>query len=536
MRTRTFRVGYLFAGIGGAALGFADSKARLGDDTARFQNVGGVDIDGEACADFERLTGARATLADVAMMSPAALRDAWGASAPDTVFLSPPCKGYSRLLSNKSAATPKYEALNRLVLQGLWLLCETWPDAPPATIVLENVPGIVSRGADILDAAKRLLMLYGYRLDDRQHDCGELGGLAQHRKRYLLVARCPRRVPAFIYRPPTLRVRGCGEVLGRLPLPLTPDAVEAGPLHVLPRLSWRTWMRLAAIPAGGDWRDLPGVVPEGAKRRSVFARYDLRGWDQTARTVAGDGSNGGFGVADPRWHNGALGVVRWEDATGVVTGNGRPVSGRFTVADPRLVELLALEQTARGADTFKGRPGLLRVQAWEDPSRAVTGSASVTGSNGSAAIADPRLAPDGHWRNGTLGVLRWEDAAATVIGNARIDAGPFAVADPREAPAVPPVIEAPDGTWHRPMTTLDLAALQDYADDIRRIGGRLAGARQASWRERIGNGVPKRAATAIGDAILMALLAGALGTWTLGSTGIWVRRDGRSEHEWSAEA
>lgn len=39
----------------------------------------------------------------------------------------------------------------------------------------------------------------------------------------------------------------------------------------------------------------------------------------------------------------------------------------------------------------------------------------------------------------------------------------------------------------------------------------------------------------IGESILTALLAGALGTWTLGSTGIWVRNDGRTEHEWAAE-
>lgn len=33
----------------------------------------------------------------------------------------------------------------------------------------------------------------------------------------------------------------------------------------------------------------------------------------------------------------------------------------------------------------------------------------------------------------------------------------------------------------------------------------------------------------------LALLAAALGTWTLGGTGIWVRNDGRTETELEAE-
>lgn len=64
----------------------------------------------------------------------------------------------------------------------------------------------------------------------------------------------------------------------------------------------------------------------------------------------------------------------------------------------------------------------------------------------------------------------------------------------------------------------------------------LAGKSTGRHRERIGNAVPVGAAQAIGASILRALLAGALGTWTLGSGGIWVRRDGRTEHEWRAEA
>lgn len=457
--TRTFRAGFLFSGLGAGALGFLNSLGSLGDDQARFENAGGVDIDPESCADFEYLTGSRATQADVSQMTPSDLRTAMGSVAPDCVFLSPPCKGFSALLSHASSQRPEYQSLNRLVLQGVWLLLETWPDDPPKTIVIENVPRIVSRGADLLHQVRTLLTAAGYRLHEATHDCGEVGGLAQHRRRFLLVARLERRVSAYVYRPPSLRVRACGEVLDRLPLPLGEEAEDAGELHRLPRLSWRTWVRLSLIPPGGDWRDLP-----------------------------------------------------------------------------RQTEGVSLERTAERADTFKGRPGLMGVADWKRPSSAITGSASPTGSNGVATVADPRIAAlRCRPRSGVYGVLDWKKAATTVTGSASVDNGTFAVADPRRTPQKAPVIRSRWDCWHRPLSTLELAALQGLPTSLSGGPLRLAGRSVSRWRERIGNAVPVGAAKAIGDSILTALLAGSLGTWTLGSTGIWVRDDGRTEHEWQPE-
>lgn len=283
------------------------------------------------------------------------------------------------------------------------------------------------------------------------------------------------------YQPPRQRVRAIGEVLETLPLP---EAPEAGPLHTLPRLSWLTWLRLAMIPAGGDWRALPRVVPEGAERRSVWARYDVRGWDQTARTVAGEGSNGGFGVADPR------------------------------VADA-----VALKSPSR--------PNLLGVRGWDQPALTVTGSASVSSSNGAAAVADPReLALGCAPRAGAYGVLSWEEAARTITGSMAVDNGRAAVADPRPpGDHRYPIIIAEDGTWHRPLTPLELAALQGIPTVIDGRPLELAGRRRSGWIERIGNAVPVGAAQAIGDQLLRPLLAGALDRWVLGGTEIWVQEE-----------
>lgn len=254
--SHTFTSAFLFCGLGAGARGFLEATARLGSSSGRFRSLGGVDNDPLACQDFEYLTKSPALCADLSTLTPAELRAAWGEASPDCLFLSPPCKGFSGLLSKASAAKPHYQALNRLVLQGLFLACETWA-TPPALLVLENVPRITTRGALLLAQVRQLLASYGYLFHESTHDCGQIGGLAQHRRRYLLVARRPVAVPAYVYKPPLRRVLACGAVLGTLPLPEDP---AAGALHRLPRLSWLNWVRLALIPAGGDWRDLPGAA------------------------------------------------------------------------------------------------------------------------------------------------------------------------------------------------------------------------------------------------------------------------------------
>lgn len=507
---REFTSGFLFCGLGAGALGFLRSCAQLGGATARFRSLGGVDIDPEACADFEMLTGSPALCADLATLTPGELRGAWGNRRPDVIFSSPPCKGFSGLLSNRVAQSEKYQALNRLVLQGLFLACETWSEPPPL-IVLENVPRIQSRGAHLLRQVRQLLAGYGYVFHEGTHDCGEIGGLAQHRRRYLLVARRPADVPSFVYQPPRQRVKAIGEVLEKLPLPEDPGA---GPLHTLPRLSWLTWLRLALIPAGGDWRDLPRVVPEGAERRSVWARCDVRGWYQSARTVAGEGSNGGFDVValrSPSRPN-LFGVRGWDQPALTVTGSASVSgsNGAAAVADPRIPEW---------------HKGILGVRQWNEPSGTVTGSAAP--SRGAFALADPReLALGCAPRAGAYGVLSWEEAARTITGSMAIDNGRAAVADPRPpGDHRYPIIIAADGTWHRPLTPLELAALQGIPTVIYGRPLELAGRRRSGWIERIGNAVPVGAAQAIGDQLLRALLAAALETWTLGSTPIWVQEE-----------
>lgn len=511
-----FTAFFPFCGLGAGAMGFLDAQVSVLGRKARFCSLGGIDNDPLACEDFRALTGSPCLEADVGAMTAADLLE-FCPRSPDVLFMSPPCKGFSGLLGAAKSKTAKYQALNRLVLDWTEIMLEAWGAHPPGLVLLENVPRISSRGKPLLAKVRRLLKRAGYVFHAQTHDCGELGGLAQRRRRYLLLARQPRRIQPLLYQPPTRRVRACGEVLGELPMPNDP---AGGPMHVMPKISWLNWVRLALIPAGGDWRDLPGVLDDLQARREVHKRHAVEDWDAPTGSIAGSGSNGVANVADPRIKafSGAYGVVPWADPVGTVIGNARPSTGAGTVADPRV---------GRAYDHG------YRVLGWDEASFAVHGQ-SMPGC-GAYSVADIRI--DGAPRAGAYGVIPWDEAAKTVTGAGRIDNGPWAIADSRRPEAPPamvikdvrkpppavPVILAADGTWHRPLTTLELAALQGMPT---RIGGRsldLAGGSSTKWRERIGNAVPPPAARAIAEQMLIALVEELEGRMLLrGDGSVWV--------------
>lgn len=440
---KTYRVGHLFCGIGAGAKGFNEANPRVRGVAARFVCAGGVDVDPGAIDNFGRITGVPGTVLDLfdrqqyidfhgreppkgwSEATPADIWRAHGSRPVDVMFLSPPCKGFSGLLSQKASQALKYQALNRLTVRGIWLTLEAYKDDPVAIILLENVPRIETRGRELLEEIKQLLRAYGYVVVESKHDCGEIGDLAQSRKRFLLIARHPSKVPNFIYQPHKSKLRGVGEVIGLLPLPGDP---VAGPMHRVPALQWKTWVRLAFVPAGRDWRALNelaiadgvlrdyGIVPDQMRENGL----GVLGWDQTAPVITSQRSpgQGRFSVADPRPidppHNDALGVRGWTDPARVVAGRQGPTNGAFSVADPR----------------DDGRHhGSLGVKSWDEPAGVVGGATRPT--NGPHSVADPRpgYGPDTHEH--VLGVKAWDESAGTVTARSNPTSGPHAVADPR---------------------------------------------------------------------------------------------------------
>lgn len=463
--------------------------------------------------------------------------------------------------------TPKYQALNELTLRCIWLFGEAWKDDAVPLLVFENVPRLATRGRHLLDQINKVLSHFGYAVAETTHDCGVIGGLAQSRKRFLLVARHIEKVPPFLYEPEKKTLKSVGSILGRMPL--AGDIEAAGPMHRVPALQWKTWVRLALVTAGKDWRSLNDLAIEDGYLRDLVIVPEYRAgylgvhdWHDTAGTVAGRSSptNGAFSVADPRSKAGALqyqqyGVRRWDETSGAVIGVKSPGQGTFSVADPRrpgdgfgkyLVTpfdnaagtVIAGSTTGQGAFAVQDpryhnwHPGAssrkLGVCPWDKSAGTVTGSQQVA--SGALSIADPRpgmkrTKGDAYLTGGHYGVVGWNEQCGAVSASAKQDNGRWSVADPRMPEAnerLTCVIESLDGTWHRPFTTLELAALQSLVEPEEQF--ELDGLSDQAWRERIGNAVPPDAAEAIADVMGTTLLLAASGeTFMLNSMPIWVR-------------
>ena len=600
---RTHTALFPFCGIGGGALGFQGASARLEKlgVAARFKVLGGIEYEPGTARDFERLTGAPCLAMDVRKITPALLREWFGPDAPDVVFFSPPCKGASGLLSEELAASEKYAAMNELAIVWLELMFAAWPEGP-RLVLMENVPRIRTRAAGTMKRVRAILRSHGYVTHDSAHNLGELGGLAQNRQRLLLVGRCTKRVPALLYQPTPMRVRSVGEVLGALPLPGDP---AAGPLHRLPAIDPITALRLALIPAGGDWKDLPAQVvlpPELAAvvgKGKVSARtpfndvYRVVRWDETAPCVTGGATPtaGGVTVADPRVSGASQytnnhAVIGWGDPARTVAGQVQPGSGSQSVADPRpaaegrygnnwrVEDWNAAGHTVTGStDVQEGAPsvadprtgaeshphtygvlpwggpahtitgkasvgtgpfsvaeprvetgfdGTYGVMRWEDTGGTVTGRAMPT--TGSFSVADPRVTCKTRDNSAIYGVIRWGEPAGTIVGHACHDNGRFSVADPRWPRGVPfPVILSEDGTWHRPLTTLECAALQSFPVVVDGQPLTLDGKSNSAWRVRIGDAVPPDGARPIAMQMLFTLLHADAGVFALSAGGaVWV--------------
>ena len=571
---------HLFGGSGSGAAGFKDADPTIGTIKGRMVLLGGIDVDARACRDFYTLNGVTQACVDLfsleqylawhGHMPPEGWREATADTVraaaqwqfPDIVFLSAPCKGFSGLLPALHASTLKYQALNELTLRGVWLMLEAFGDDLPGLIVFENVPRIATRGRHLLDQIVSMLQHYGYATAETTHDCGELGdGLGQSRRRFLLVARLVRKVPPFLYEPPKRGLRSVGDVLQHVPLPGDP---VGGPMHRMPALQWKTWVRLAFVEAGSDWRSLNKLAVENGHLRDFLIVPDMHSgmlgvnrWGEPAGVVAGASrpSNGTYSVADPRfapsaaWKDGqALGVRQWGQHTGAVPGQTGPLQGAYSVADPRHggpakhsneFRIVSWEGAARavtsahgtgqavadprGGEDPAGLHGKYHVTPWSEHTRAVIAG----NANGAAVVADPRPnmqrgKGDAYLTGGHYGVVSYDDPAGAVSASACHDNGPWSVADPRAASGFAPGnealpgpndklvcrIEARDGTWHRPFTTLELACLQSFIDPEEYFaptgpasrGERfvLDGESDQRWREAIGNAVPRKSAKAIG--------------------------------------
>jgi site-specific DNA-cytosine methylase len=583
MIKRTYNVFGMCSGLGGGIKGIIKSISKVRNMEARWRCIGGIDIDPAAARDHVRLVGTPITVMDLMTReqyiafnghepphgwreaTPADIKKAANNEHPHAMVISSPCKGASGLLSETKSLTPKYQALNELTLRCIWLMCETWKDDPVELLVFENVPRLATRGRHLLDQIIQVLQYHGYAVHETKHDCGELGGLPQSRKRMLLVARHMAKVPAFLYEPEKKTLQGVGTVLGRMPLPGDP---AGGPMHRIPSLSWKTWVRLAFVRAGSDWRSLNELAIENGHLRDylIVPENRHRGFlgvhrfEDTTGTITGRSAptTGAFAVADMRAPAGAgqyqqYGVLNMAEHVGAVTAGTNPGQGAFSVADPRtgikhnncfrVVEFdhhagvitggtgpsAGGQAVADPRPSWEGRFGPLAVMDWERHANTViAGGKGVQG--GWMSVADPRPnmnrgKGDHYLTGGHYGVVPFDASAGAVSASACHDNGRWSVADPRMPrmdEKLIAIIRSMDGTWHRPFTTLELAAIQSLIEPEEYL--ELDGLSDQAWRERIGNAIPPAAFEAVGEVMGTTLLLAESGeTFALSATPIWVR-------------
>lgn len=298
-----------------------------------------------------------------------------------------------------------------------------------------------------------------------------------------------------------------------------------------------------------DWTaPAHAVLAEGSVRNtwaSVSAPLRVRP-GVVARAWAGRRGDRGGRVVDPRltcsqW-SGAYGVCSPDEPSPTIVAYHKHDRAPASYADPRL--------------DYAPRNGSFGVVADDQPAPAVRGHHEVRQAPG--AIADPRV-PWDHAEHGgrphNYGVQRWDAPASTIKGKQVVQNSRAAVAHPeyptpthrvvREADGElvlvgPPidladdrpcylVIEAEDGTWHRPMTDLELAVLQSLPAYHRGEMLRLRGP-SGKRREHIGNMLPTAAAQAIARECRATLDAAADGFQLVGGGTIWVEPESDHEH------
>lgn len=470
-----FRVACLAGGIGGAAIGFQRAAGEWMGHRYRYELVGSLDVDPMRNRDYERLTGSKAYTVDLFTrqdyiayhsefgdapdadlipilermratatdglvehdgrhywkyagewaevvawrpppedweeVTPETMRRIFGSAPPDVFFHSMPCQGNSRLLPNAKARTWKYKALNNLVLRGICLCLLAWPDSPPPVIYGENVPGIKHRSAELLKDVEKISVAFGYATHVGDYDAGKIGGLSQTRPRTWYVQRHIQSVPQFVYRPAPQSLKPIKDAIYPLPMPGDP---RGGPLHVLPNLEFVTWLRLALIPPGGHWPDIPGpgewrlmtmdgreVPPEAfSETVEVKGKTKVRWFwpdrETWGRIFFAELLPGAKHYEDVRLQHSPMGggrgaywVQRPEESSGVVTADPshRKSGGASCIADGRLSSDIS-------CGSGSGRHGShYRVSDPSGSAGTVTGANHIA--NGSPNVADGRMSYEG---------------------------------------------------------------------------------------------------------------------------------------------
>lgn len=198
----------------------------------------------------------------------------WRSCLIDVIVGGPPCQGFSAQRPAMARSDPR----NELVFEFVRVVSAI----EPRIFVMENVPGILSpRNTSVVAELQRRFYGCGYDVRHRVLDAVDFG-VAQFRRRVFFVGTRIGTTSPFHFPSPTHSTyRTVQDAIGDLPSPPADFMpLPTDPLHRRTRLSQRNLDRLARVPPGGGFEDLPvwlraqchrdGATKIG--RRSVYGR------------------------------------------------------------------------------------------------------------------------------------------------------------------------------------------------------------------------------------------------------------------------
>lgn len=286
----------LFAGMGGMSAGLHD---------AGLQVVAAVEIDEDARTTYRANHPKVHLFGDVRNVTGDDIRTAVGVDEIDVVVGCPPCQGFTRLTENRQDSDPR----NVLVLEFLRLVNEL----RPRVCMMENVPGLTTRGRRLFSQLLDGLQEFGYAV---AYDVLELAnfGVPQMRKRLVLMAGLghPVELPKPTHPGPE-RWRTLRDAIGELPPAPTRREVLQGakppiPWHYARDSATVVRQRLShAQKHGGSRASLPKALRLACHDRCVGGFNDVYGvldWDAPSSTITSgctNASKGRFGhPSEPR--------------------------------------------------------------------------------------------------------------------------------------------------------------------------------------------------------------------------------------------
>jgi DNA (cytosine-5)-methyltransferase 1 len=264
-----------FCGLGGLS---------IGADLAALDVVGGVDADPVAVEAYrQNFAGALALHRDLLKESPRVILKHAGIARGDIEILvgGPPCQPYSVNNHNRGTQDVRCGLVTRY-LEFVSFLKPRW-------LVIENVPGFASiEGGKFLQSLLRSLRGRGYFTAYRLVDAA-MFGVPQRRRRLVIVAtreRCRVETVATAIECRKSKVETVGQAIGDLPEKPSVNAEYCAPArsnfqklmreqktstivngHVNATLGVKNLKRIAHVPQGGNWRDVPRrLLPPGMKK------------------------------------------------------------------------------------------------------------------------------------------------------------------------------------------------------------------------------------------------------------------------------